>query len=144
MWANIISQGSISKTAGKVDLIRRIGRLQSQRPLLLCTVRNVGTDLGTTSVSTNKLTKNRFGEYETGKEHPSIPQLWLLFPGMGSQCNAIPKELNNIEPFAESLNKSRKTLKQIGIDIDELLHPDNPSIYKCVRSAMMSQTVLQV
>ncbi|CAG7731715.1 unnamed protein product, partial [Allacma fusca] len=139
----MIPQGSIFKTLGKVDLIRRIGRLQSRRPVMLCTVRNVGTDVGRTPVSTNKLNKNRFGENETGEEHPSIPQLWFIFPGLGSQCNVIPKERKNIEPFAESLKKSREILKQIGIDIDELLHPDNPSIYKCVRSALISLTVLQ-
>ncbi|CAG7826573.1 unnamed protein product [Allacma fusca] len=69
---------------------------------------------------------------------------WFIFSGLGSQSNALPKELFSVEPFMESLSISRKILQGLGITTEELLHPNNTSIYTCLRSGLLSLSVVQM
>ena len=70
--------------------------------------------------------------------------LWIVFPGMGSQYAEMGKDLLQIDVFAESMHRSRETLKSVNIDLDQILEPRNDSIYKNIHHAMMAITAVQM
>lgn len=70
--------------------------------------------------------------------------VWYVFPGMGCQWNEMHKDMMKVDVFAESFNKSKATLKNIGIDLDQVLKADNPSIFNNIRLAFVSIAAVQV
>ena len=68
----------------------------------------------------------------------------MIFPGMGSQWNEMGKDLMKIEPFAESILRSKTTLKNIGMDLEELLKPNNEAIFNDIHYAVMTITAMQM
>ena len=70
--------------------------------------------------------------------------VWIVFPGMGSQWNEMGKDLMKIDPFAESVQRSRTTLKNIGVDLDALLKPNNSAIFDDIHYAVLSITAMQM
>ena len=74
--------------------------------------------------------------------HP--PPVWYVFPGMGCQWHDMHKDMMKVDVFAESFNKSKVTLKNIGIDLDQVLKSDNPGIFNNIRFAFVSIAAVQV
>ena len=70
--------------------------------------------------------------------------VWVIFPGMGSQWNEMGKDLMKIEPFSESLRKSRETMKNLGMDLDAMLAPNNKTIFDDIHHAVMVITAMQI
>ena len=70
--------------------------------------------------------------------------VWIIFPGMGSQWNQMGKDLMKIEPFSESVGRSRATLKNLGVDLDELLEAKNEAIFNDIRLAVLAINSIQV
>ena len=70
--------------------------------------------------------------------------VWIIFPGMGSQWNEMGKDLMKIEPFSESLRKSRDTMKNLGLDLDAMLQPNNKTIFDDIHHAVMVITAMQI
>ncbi|KAH7644723.1 fatty acid synthase-like protein 3 [Dermatophagoides farinae] len=50
-----------------------------------------------------------------------IPQLWLVFTGMGSQWTGMGEQLMHLETFAESIKNSAELLRPFGIDLIKLI-----------------------
>ena len=72
------------------------------------------------------------------------PPLWVIFPGMGSQWSGMGKDLMKVEPFAESVQRSRTTLLNLGIDLDQLLKESNDSIFENIHHAMLTIATMQL
>ena len=70
--------------------------------------------------------------------------LWIAFPGMGSQWNEMGKDLMKIEPFSESVKRSMTTLRNLGIDLDDLLKAKNEAIFNDIHYAVMAITSMQI
>ena len=70
--------------------------------------------------------------------------IWIVFPGMGSQWNEMGKDLMKIEPFAQSVPRSRSTLQNLGIDLTELLRAKNESIFNDIHHAMLAISSMQI
>ncbi|OTF83995.1 hypothetical protein BLA29_012262, partial [Euroglyphus maynei] len=56
-----------------------------------------------------------------------IPQLWLVFTGMGSQWAGMGEQLMRLETFAKSINNSSRLLRPFGIDLMKLILEDFPT-----------------
>ena len=82
-------------------------------------------------------------EVELNEQQGKRP-LWYVFPGMGSQWNDMGREMMTFEPFAESINESRRILKNIGVDLSEILKPNCSSIFNDIRHALIAIAVTQV
>ena len=76
----------------------------------------------------------------TGGDRP----VWVIFLGMGSQWNEMGKDLMKIEPFSESLRKSKETMKNLGLDLDAMLAPNNKTIFDDIHHAVMVITAMQI
>ena len=74
----------------------------------------------------------------------SVRPVWIIFPGMGSQWNEMGKDLMKIDPFAESIQRTRTTLNNIGVDLDALLKPNNTAIFDDIHYAVLSITAMQM
>ena len=70
--------------------------------------------------------------------------VWYVFPGMGCQWNEMHKDMMKLDVFASSFNQSKVTLKNIGIDLDQVLQPNNPAIFNNIRLAFVSIAAVQV
>ena len=70
--------------------------------------------------------------------------VWIIFPGMGSQWNEMGKDLMKIEPFAESIQRTKATLKNLGVDLDALLAPNNQAIFNDIHYAVLAITSMQI
>ena len=74
----------------------------------------------------------------------SVRPVWIVFPGMGSQWNEMGKDLMKIDPFAESIQRTRTTLKNLGVDLDALLAPNNEAIFNDIHYAVLAITSMQI
>jgi len=70
--------------------------------------------------------------------------VWAVFPGIGSQHAEMGKELMVIDPYAESIRRSRAILLNVGLDIDQLLSAGNPSILTDIHHAFVAITTVQI
>ncbi|CAG7784932.1 unnamed protein product [Allacma fusca] len=145
MFTRVVSR-RLSSTTGAIGTVNNSGRGSLRlklNPLWTLSKRHVGTISSRTFAS--QLLKPMYKEEEDSLEEDSpTRQAWFIFSGLGSQRNVLPKELYSLEPFAESLKESRRILKGLGINMDEHLDPENNSIYTCIRSALISLSVIQM
>ena len=70
--------------------------------------------------------------------------VWIIFPGMGAQWNEMGKDLLKIHPFSESIHRTKETMKNLGLDLDFLLAPNNISIFQDIHHAVMVITAMQI
>lgn len=70
--------------------------------------------------------------------------VWVIFPGMGSQWKGMGRAEMRIEPFMESLQRSKTTLKNLGVNLEEILNGDKELMFTDIRSAFLAITAVQM
>ena len=66
--------------------------------------------------------------------------LWVIFSGLGCQWPKVGKDIMPVSPFAESIKRSKLTLKNLGVNLDVLLKVNATTIFDNVHHAVMAAT----
>ena len=72
------------------------------------------------------------------------PPLWIIFPPMGMQWAGMGQELMSVVPFAKSIQRSSKTLKNVQVELSELLDTKNASLLDNIHDAFVATTAIQI
>jgi fatty acid synthase len=81
---------------------------------------------------------------EVQKLAPEARPIWWVFTGMGSQWPGMGRELMRIPVFAESIERSHKTLEQFGLDLKGLLTSDDEKTFEFILNSFVTIAACQI
>lgn len=70
--------------------------------------------------------------------------LWFVYPGIGSQWNALGKDLLKLKPFSSTFDRCANALKPYDIDLYNLVTSDDPSIFEDIMNCFVAINAIQI
>jgi len=71
-------------------------------------------------------------------------EVWYVFSGMGSQWTGMGRDLLTLPPFGESIEKTAKTLKPLGLDLYAIFNSNDKTVFDNVLNSFVGIAAIQV
>ncbi|XP_022181593.1 fatty acid synthase-like [Myzus persicae] len=71
-------------------------------------------------------------------------QVWYVFSGMGSQWTGMGRDLLALPPFRVSIDKTAKTLKNLGLDLYAIFDSNDKTIFDNVLNSFVGIAAIQI
>lgn len=71
-------------------------------------------------------------------------QVWFVFSGMGSQWTGMGRDLLDLPPFKESIEKSANVLKPLGLDLYAIFNSNDKTVFDNVLNSFVGIAAIQV
>jgi len=81
-----------------------------------------------------------FFQFYPGSKRP----VWFVFTGMGSQWPGMGKSLLKFPIFAAAIEKCHRVLEPHGVDLINVITPDNPKIFDNILNCFVGIAACQV